>query len=118
MVLVNQFKDNYFRKNLGKCHLLVTHHGVDVSIMVDNHLSGEVNRVNLGLQIDNKLNFNAHVTTICNKVSSKIYALARVLSFMSSEKLIVLFKAFIKLQFGYCPLIWTFHRRKVISRIN
>ena len=32
----------------------------------------------LGIQIDNKLHFNEHVSNICKKVSMKLHALARV----------------------------------------
>ena len=62
-----------------------------------------------GVIIENKLNFKEHFTKLCKKASTKFHALARVCDFMSTEKLCLFMKAFIKLQFGYCPLIWMFH---------
>ena len=118
-ILIKWFHDNYFKMNPEKCHLLVTKHDEDVSVMVDGlNIKGNKAVKLLGVTIDNKLTFNEHVSELCGKVSSKLHALARVSSFMSSEKLRVLLKAFIESQFGYCPLIWMFHSRKLNSRIN
>ena len=38
-----------------------------------------------------------------------MHALARISKYMSQEKLMILLKAFIELQFYYCPLVWMFH---------
>ena len=37
---------------------------------------------------------------------------------MCTEKLRIVLKSFIESQFGYCPLIWMFHSRKLNNRIN
>ena len=37
---------------------------------------------------------------------------------MSMNKLKLIMKAFIESQFGYCPLIWMFHSRKLNNKIN
>ena len=72
----------------------------------------------MGITIDSKLNFNEHVTKLCKKASAKLHALARVSNYMKIDKLRVLMKAFIESQFGYCPLIWMFHSRKLNNLIN
>ena len=72
----------------------------------------------LGVTIDNKLNFDEHVTKLCKKVSQEIHALARISNFMSQEKLRNIIKSFIELQFGYCLLIWIFHSGTLNNRIN
>ena len=72
----------------------------------------------LGVTLDNKLNFNDHVSNICRKVSQKLHALASISNYMCQNKLRILMKAFIESQFGYCPLIWMFHRRTLNNRIN
>ena len=36
---------------------------------------------------------------------------------MSQDKVRVLMKAFIEFQFGYCPLIWMFHSRRLNNKI-
>lgn len=62
----------------------------------------------LGVTIDSDLNFERHVTNLCNKVSRKLNAMGRVASYMPIEKRKFIMKAFIKFQFNYCPLVWMF----------
>ena len=99
-ILVKWFKDNYFKMNPDKCHLLVTKHSEEVSISIEGETIKGKNSVKLlGVNIDNKLDFNDHVSQICNKVSSKLHALARISPFMSTDKLRTVLKAFIESQF-------------------
>ena len=72
----------------------------------------------LGLDIDRNLNFNEHVSSLCRKAGNKLSVPARLSNFMSSKQRRILLKTFIKSQFGYCPLIWMFHSRKVNNKIN
>ena len=112
------FRYNYMKPNSEKNHLIVTNCD-EACITVDNNLIKASASVKLlGVTIDNKLNFNEHVSKICKKVSTKLHALARVANYMSSEKLRVIMKAFIESQFGYCPLIWMFHSRTLNNCIN
>ena len=118
-ILVNWFTDNYFKMNPDKCKLLVTNHGSDVSLDIDGEIITGSNYVKLlGVTIDNKLEFNEHVSKICTKVSTKLHALARISQFMQTENIRNIMKAFIESQFGYCPLVWMFHSRTLNNRIN
>ena len=118
-ILTQWFKDNYFRMNADKCHLLVCNHDKDVSIILENEVIDCSNSVKLlGITIDKKLDFNEHVSKLCKKVSSKLHALARISNFMSHDKLRLLMKSFIESQFSYCPLVWMFHSRALNNRIN
>ena len=72
----------------------------------------------LVVTIDNKLDFNEHISKLCKKVSTKLHALARVSNFMSQEKLRLVMKAFIESQFSYCPLVWIFNSRTLNNCIN
>ena len=106
------------KANADKCHLLVTR-DTDVTAKI-----GEFDVKNsreeklLGVKIDSKLSFENHVSSLCKKVSQKLYALARVTHFMDLAKPKSLMKAFITSQFNYCPLIWMFHSRQLNNRIN
>ena len=74
----------------------------------------------LGIKID-KLTFDEHVSgmcTLCTKATQKLHALSRVSNFMSLQQRQITLKAFILSQFGYCPLVWMFHSRKLNQRIN
>ena len=78
-ILLKWFNDNYFKVNDDKCHLLATNHDQHISLMIGKELiKGSKSVKLLGITIDNKLNFNEHVTKVCDKVSQKIHILARV----------------------------------------
>ena len=57
-----------------------------------------------------KLNFEEHLSKVCDKTSQKLKALARISSYIM--------RAFISSQFGYCPLLWFFCSRKINNRVN
>ena len=118
-ILIKWFNDNYFKMNADKCHLLITKHKENVSATIDGHTIPASKSVTLlGVQIDNNLDFNEHVSNICKKVSKKLHALRRVSQHMSKNKLRIIMTAFIESQFGYCPLVWMFHNRTLNNRIN
>ena len=97
----------------------MSNHGEDIFIKVEEELVQSSKSVKLlGVRIDNKLNFDEHVSNICMKVSLKLDELARVSHYVSREKLRLILKAFIESQFGYCPLVWMFHSRTLNNRIN
>ena len=60
----------------------------------------------------------SRVNNICNKVSQKLNALTRIANYINPAQRRVIMKAFIISQFGYCPLVWTFHSRGINNRIN
>ena len=72
----------------------------------------------LGVYFDNKLNFEYHLETLCKKAGQKLHALIRVSSFMSLQQQKIIMNAFITSQFGYCPLIWMCHSRKMHRQID
>ena len=55
---------------------------------------------------------------MCRKVGNKLSVLARLSNFMSFKLRRILLKTFIESQFGYWPLIWMFHSRRVNNKIN
>ena len=71
----------------------------------------------LGITLDNKLAFDVHVSKLCGKASQKLHALVWISHFMSTKQRQIIMKTFIQPQFGYCPLVWMFHSRKLNSRI-
>ena len=95
--LINWFEINYFKMNADKCKLLITNKEKDISISVDGYdIEAKKSVKLLGVKIDNKLDFNEHVSNICKKVSLKIHALARISHFINTDKLRILLKTFIE----------------------
>ena len=72
----------------------------------------------LGVTIDKDLNFNSHLSTLCNKVGQKVTALARIVKLTPLYKRRMLLKTFIVSQFSHCPLIWMFCSREMNRKIN
>ena len=68
--------------------------------------------------IDNKFSFEEHVGSMCNKASQKLHALSRIAQYMDVKQRQLIMKAFVNSQFGYCPIVWMFHSRKMNHRIN
>ena len=105
--------------NSDKCNLLITNHDEGIQAKIGDEVIIVRKSVKLlGITIDNKLNFNEHISKLCKKVSLKLHALARISNYMSSEKLRLIMKAFIESQFGYCPLVWMNHSRALNNKIN
>ena len=60
----------------------------------------------LGVQIDDKLNWKAHITHICSKVSKSIAILRKVRSIFPSNILKMIYMSLIYSYINYCILIW------------
>ena len=105
--------------NPDKYKLIISNRDKDLSIIIDNDVIECSRSVKLlGVTIDNKLDFNEHISKLCKTVSTKLHDLARVSNIMSRDKLRLLMKAFIESQFSYCPLVSMFHSRTLNNRIN
>ena len=64
------------------------------------------------------MNFNEHVTNLCDKASKKIQALERIFPYIPQTQKRLLMNAYFMSQFGYCPLVWMNHSRTLNNRIN
>ena len=103
----------------GESPTLVTSLKSPVRIEVSNMTIISEEKVKfLEIYLDNRLNFDYHISQLCKMAEKKLQALPRVFKYMniSQRKLIV--NAFILSQFSYCPLIWMFHSRAIEQRIN
>ena len=62
----------------------------------------------LGVTMDSNLNFNCHIKSICSRASLQINALKRVGKYLDMAGKLKIYKAFIRSNFSYCPLVWIF----------
>ena len=120
MLAVEWFDNNYMKLNTDKCHLLISgfKHQWHWAQLGDFKIWESAKEKLLGITIDRNLNFETHINNICSKANRKLSALGRVSRLMPLKKRKLVFNAFIKSQFAYCPLVWMFHDRKVNSKIN
>ena len=112
------FSGNFLKANADKFHLIVSSK-VPVDIQISDIKVTSESRVKLlGIHLDNRLNFDYHVSQLCKKASKKLHPLARIFKYVETSKRRVLVNSFITSQFSYCPLIWMFHSRRMEHRIN
>ena len=117
-VLFEWFSNNFLKANADICHLILST-DEPFSINIDNEvIKNSNNKKLLGINLNNRIGFDTHVANICNRVSKKLHALARISQFMDIHKRRMTMKAFLASEFGYCPLVWMFHNKKLNSRIN
>ena len=116
--LFKWFYENGLKANQDKCHFLSS---LDIptkfslpACILENSDSQNF----LGVIIDRKLNFNGHGTDLCDKASKKIEALARSFLYIPQIQKLLLMNAYFMSRFGYCPLVWMNHSRKLNNHIN
>ena len=117
-ILFKWLNDNYMKVNTDKSHLLVSGNVRATAKIDNNYIESEKEQMLLGITIDSKLTFENHINNICKRASQKLNALARVAPYMNIQKRIIIMKSFVTSQFGYCPLIWMFHSRRLNNKIN
>ena len=115
------FYENAMILNPEKCHYMCL--GPNVNNAEEFHsvnfnLKNSEVETMLGIKIDRKLNFEAHINDLCRKASQKLNALNRIASFIDVDKRNLLYNSMIRSQFSYCPLVWMFCSRKCDNKIN
>ena len=72
----------------------------------------------LGIEIDNKLSFDKHISTLWKKASNQLNAIGRIQKYMGFKEKEVLINSFVYSNFNYCPLVWYFCSSKSMSKIE
>ena len=116
--IFNWFAFNNLKANASKCHFFLSPYQ-DTSININGSVIKNSNSEKLlGITIDSDFTFEEHVNTLCPKASLKLHSLSRISQYLSQHKKWILFKAFITLQFKYCPLVWMCHSKGLSNRMN
>ena len=72
----------------------------------------------LGIEIDNKVNFEKYVSRICKKENNHLNARSRISAELGQKKKEILINSFVYSNLNYGPLIWHFTTRKGINKIG
>ena len=118
LVLFKWFENHLMKANSDKSHLLISTSTSSTANINGDIIKNSESEKLLVVTIDYKLNFEEHLSKVCDKVSQKLNALARISSYMNINQRKRIMRAFISSQFGYCPLVWFFCSRKINNRIN
>ena len=69
----------------------------------------------LGTEIYNKLSFEQHIFTLCNKTGNQLSAIGRIQKYMGFKEKEVLPNRLYS-NFNYCPLVWHFCSSKSFKK--
>ena len=72
----------------------------------------------LGINIDNKLSFDEHLSSLCKKASNQLNVIGRLHRDLGFKEKEVLINSFAYANFNYCPLIWHFCSAKSVREIE
>lgn len=110
--LVDWFEENGMQANPGKFQSVVFStknenpvpsfniKGVSIPCTTDVKL--------LGVDIDSKLNFSKHVSSICRKAGQQLNALRRIGKNLNFKCRKLIYHSFVMSTFDFCPLAWNF----------
>ena len=88
-------------------------------IVVDNQNLKVVSSVELlGIQIDDKHNFNLHISNICRSTANQLNALIRLKRFLGFTEKRILINSYFMANFNYCPLVWMFSSASSLKKIE
>ena len=117
-VLFSWLKNNGFKANTDKSHILLSHPEViGTEIYGETIINTKYEKL-LGVKFDIELRFDEHVKSLCKKANQKLSALTRLSSIMSFNQRKLIMNAFISSHFSYCSLVWMLHSRKLNASIN
>ena len=122
---VKWFKDNEMIANLAKFQATILQNSRNsktyepVKLEIGSTKSETKNTVKLlGITIDNKLNFEEHISELCKKASMQSNTISHLHRFMSKEQKEALINSFIFSNFNYCPSVWHFCSCKPSQKIE
>ena len=72
----------------------------------------------LGVQIDDKLNFNLHIKNICRSAGNQLHALIRLRMFLNLEEKKTLINTYFYSNFNYCPFVLMFSSAESLNKVE
>ena len=71
-----------------------------------NQVTSEKSVKLLGINIDNKLSFDEHVSSLCKKASNQLDTKSRLHRYLRFKEKVVLINGFIYAHFNYCTMVF------------
>ena len=88
-------------------------------LIIDNKEIKTTNSIKLlGINIDDQLKFNEHISILCSKAAMQLNALSRLQKYMLKAEKEAIINSFILSNFNYCPLVWHLSSCKSIRKIE
>ena len=121
--MLDWFKNNSLQANPSKFQSMLlknkTVNAEDFNIIVDNDILNLTDDMTvLGINIDNKLNFNSHVSSMCNKAGRQLNVLQRLKGSLDYASRLSIYKSCIMSNFNYCPVVWMFTSKSSLLKLE
>ena len=116
--LFTWFGQNEMKANANKCHLLLSTTDAFNFEISETIICNPKSKKLLGITFNNKLKFEKHIITICQRANTKLNALARLTLYMEVGKRRIFLNAYFNSQFNYCPITWMCHSCALNNKIN
>ena len=112
-VAVDWFKENNMIVNADKFQAIIVKRNSDMcsqyTLNIDNNeVALEKSVKLLGIEIDDKLFFDEHLSSLCKKASNQLNAISRLHKYLAFKEKEVLINSFVYDNLNYCPLLWHF----------
>ena len=121
-IAIQWFNDNFMIVNPGKFQAMVINRfgkiGSKHEIYIKNKKISEHSVNFVGIQIDNQLHFDNHVSTLCKKACSQLNAIGRLRKYIGFPGKKALIEPFVYSNFNYCPLVWHFTSMRSTNKIK
>ena len=118
---IDWFSFNYMEANPDKFQamFLGLENTNNLTIDIANNKITPVKSVKLlGIHIDNKLNFDEHVSNICLKASRQINTLKRISKYLNFRVKSTIYHSFIVSNFSYCPTVYNQCLTKDVKKLE
>jgi hypothetical protein len=98
---------NQMEANASKFQVMIANESSPIKIDIQNTtIHSEPHVKLLGVHLDNKLNFNQHISHITKSASRQLNCLKRIARFLDTPTKLLLYKSFVLSNFNYCPAVW------------
>ena len=72
----------------------------------------------LGVYVDDNLMWNNHFQHVSKKISSYLWLLSKIRSYLSVEHRLMFYNAYVRLHFDYCNTVWSNTSSGHINKIS
>ena len=121
-IAIEWFQENHMKVNVSKFQsIILKPKGAisDVEFHVSAHSLKSVSSVKLlGVQIDERLSFDDHISTLCANASHQISALRRIVKYLTLENRMSIYNAFIASNFNHCSTVWHFCSNRSLYKLE
>ena len=98
------------RNNLHECALSLKYNDIDIKMTTSDKI--------LGVHVDENLSWNDHYRHVSKKVSSYLWLLSKIKTYLPQEHRLLYYNSYIKPQFDYFSIIWSNSSNFNVNKIN